>query len=145
MKTARWAIRNRHFCGLPKAFAHSPLRSRAADKVGHVTVGALLAEQGYMQGNKKTLEGTSHPDRDAQFQFIAERAKACIEDGQPVISVDTKKKELVGLYKNGGKSYRPKGDAFPLKCWEKHGHGADYKSINLILMRIFNITCVMKC
>jgi len=87
-------------------------------KVGHVTVGALLAEQGYsLQGNKKTLEGTSHPDRDAQFQFIAERAEACIEDGQPVISVDTKKKELVGPYKNGGKSYRPKGD--PVKV---NGH-----------------------
>jgi hypothetical protein len=79
-------------------------------KVGHVTVGALLAEQGYsLQGNKKTLEGTSHPDREAQFQFISERAKSCIEDGQPVISVDTKKKELVGPYKNQGKSYRPKG------------------------------------
>lgn len=87
-------------------------------KVGHVTVGALLAEQGYsLQGNKKTLEGTSHPDRDAQFQFIAERAEACIEDGQPVISLDTKKKELVGPYKNGGKSYRPKGD--PVKV---NGH-----------------------
>jgi hypothetical protein len=87
-------------------------------KVGHVTVGTLLAEQGYsLQGNKKTLEGISHPDRDAQFQFIAERAKVCIEDGQPVISVDTKKKELVGPYKNGGKSYRPKGD--PVKV---NGH-----------------------
>jgi hypothetical protein len=87
-------------------------------KVGHVTVGTLLAEQGYsLQGNKKTLEGTSHPDRDAQFQFIAERAKSCIGDGQPVISVDTKKKELVGPYKNGGKSYRPKGD--PVKV---NGH-----------------------
>lgn len=80
-------------------------------KVGHVTVGTLLAEQGYsLQGNKKTLEGASHPDRDAQFQFIATRAKSFQEDGQPVISVDTKKKELVGPFKNGGKSYRPKGD-----------------------------------
>jgi len=85
-------------------------------KVGHVTVGTLLAEQGYsLQGNKKTLEGTSHPDRDAQFQFIAARAKAFQEQGQPVISVDTKKKELVGPCKNGGVSYRPKGDPVKVK------------------------------
>ncbi len=85
-------------------------------KVGHVTVGALLAEQGYsLQGNKKTLEGTAHPDRDAQFQFIASRAKECQEHAQPVISVDTKKKELVGPYKNQGKSYRPKGDPVKVK------------------------------
>jgi len=80
-------------------------------KIGYVTVGALLAEQSYsLQGNRKTLEGSSHPDRDAQFQFIAERAKANEDQGQPVISVDTKKKELVGLYKNAGRSYRRKGD-----------------------------------
>ena len=85
-------------------------------KIGHVTVGALLAEQGYsLQGNRKTLEGSSHPDRDAQFQFIAERVKANEEQGQPVISVDTKKKELVGLYKNGGRSYRCKGDPIEVK------------------------------
>jgi transposase len=80
-------------------------------KIGHVTVGTLLAEQGYsLQGNRKTLEGSSHPDRDAQFQFIAERTKANEDQGQPIISVDTKKKELVGLYKNAGRSYRRKGD-----------------------------------
>jgi len=85
-------------------------------KVGHVTVGTLLAEQGYsLQGNKKTLEGTSHPDRDAQFQFIAARAKAFQEQGQPVISVDTKKKELVGPYKNEGRAYRPEGDPVKVK------------------------------
>ncbi len=92
--------------------------SASGHKIGHVTVGNLLAEQGYsLQGNKKTLEGSSHPDRDAQFQFIAARVKAFHEQGQPVISVDTKKKELVGLYKNTGKSYRPKGD--PIKV---NGH-----------------------
>jgi len=85
-------------------------------KIGHVTVGALLAEQDYsLQGNRKTLEGSSHPDRDAQFQFIAERVKANEDEGQPVISVDTKKKELVGLYKNGGRSYRRKGDPVEVK------------------------------
>jgi Rhodopirellula transposase DDE domain len=85
-------------------------------KVGHVSVGALLDEQGYsLQGNRKTLEGSAHPDRDAQFQFITARVKATMEQGQPVISVDTKKKELVGLYKNGGRLYRPKGDPVKVK------------------------------
>lgn len=93
----------------------SALQARG-HKVGHVTVGALLAEQGYsLQGNKKTLEGTSHPDRDAQFQFIGTRAKEFLESGQPVISVDTKKKELVGPFKNNGKVYRPKGDPVKVK------------------------------
>lgn len=85
-------------------------------KIGHVTVGNLLSVQGYsLQGNRKTLEGGSHPDRDAQFKFIAERVTANQEQGQPVISVDTKKKELVGLYKNGGRSYRPKGAPVEVK------------------------------
>ena len=84
--------------------------------IGHVTVGTLLAEQGFsLQGNRKVLEGTCHPDRDKQFQFIAERVKSNLEQGQPVISVDTKKKELVGFYKNGGRSYRPKGDPVKVK------------------------------
>jgi len=85
-------------------------------RIGHVTVGVLLAEQGYsLQGNRKTLEGSAHPDRDAQFRFITERVKAAMEQGQPVISVDTKKKELVGLYRNGGRSYRPTGDPARVK------------------------------
>ncbi|MBI4707626.1 MAG: ISAzo13 family transposase [Candidatus Omnitrophica bacterium] len=106
----------------PLLWTTQSLRSLAAalqsrgHKIGHVTVGTLLAEQGYsLQGNRKTLEGTSHPDRDAQFQFIRERVEASQEQGQPVISVDTKKKELVGFYKNGGRSYRPKGDPVKVK------------------------------
>lgn len=85
-------------------------------KIGHVTVGSLLAGLGFsLQGNRKTLEGTSHPDRDAQFQFIADRAKANLDAGEPVISVDTKKKELVGNFKNAGRTYRPKGDPTEVK------------------------------
>jgi hypothetical protein len=106
----------------PLLWTTQSLRSLAAHlqakghKIGHVTVGTLLSEQGYsLQGNRKTLEGMSHPDRDAQFQFIAERAKANEEQGQPVISVDTKKKELVGLYKNAGRSYRPRGEPVAVK------------------------------
>jgi hypothetical protein len=85
-------------------------------KIGHVTVGNLLSDQGYsLQGNRKTLEGNSHPDRDAQFKFIAERVTENQKQGEPVISVDTKKKELVGLYKNSGRSYRPKGAPVEVK------------------------------
>jgi len=80
-------------------------------KISASKVGELLHEQGYsLQGNRKTLEGTEdHPDRDAQFKHISREVTACQKRGQPVISVDTKKKELVGTFKNAGKEWRPKG------------------------------------
>jgi len=79
--------------------------------ISHVSVGALLKDMGYgLQGNRKTLEGSAHPDRNAQFEFINQKADAALLAGQPVISVDTKKKELVGQFKNGGKEWRPEGD-----------------------------------
>ena len=71
-----------------------------------------------LQGNQKTLEGSSHPDRNAQFEFISARTKEAMRDGQPVISVDTKKKELVGQYKNGGKELRPKGKPEQVKVYD---------------------------
>jgi len=78
--------------------------------ISHVTVGTLLKELGYsLQGNRKTLEGTNHPDRNKQFEFINEKIKTALVTGQPVISVDTKKKELVGQYKNDGKEWYPQG------------------------------------
>lgn len=81
---------------------------------GHVvserTVNRLLHDLGYsLQSNRETIEGKGHPDRDAQFQFINRRAKAFQRQGQPVVSVDTKKKELVGQYRNGGREWQPKG------------------------------------
>lgn len=81
-------------------------------QVSHPKVGDLLQhELGYsLQGNRKTLEGTGHPDRNAQFEFINKEAAACMAGGNPVISVDTKKKELVGAYKNNGKNWRPQGE-----------------------------------
>lgn len=80
-------------------------------KISHVTVGAMLKELGYsLQGNRKTLEGSVHPDRNAQFEFINQRIESALNAGQPVISVDTKKKELVGQYKNGGKEWLPEGE-----------------------------------
>jgi len=75
------------------------------------TVGRLLRAAGYsLQGNRKTKEGGAHPDRDAQFEHINATVKAFQRRGQPVISVDTKKKELVGDFKNGGREWRPRGE-----------------------------------
>jgi transposase len=85
--------------------------NRMGHKTSHRMVAELLHEMEYsLQGNRKTLEGESHPDRNAQFEFINQRVKALQSMEQPVISVDTKKKELVGDFKNGGKELRPKGD-----------------------------------
>ena len=85
----------------------------------HASIGNLLKKMGYsLQGNQKTLEGSSHPDRNAQFEFINSRIKKAMCDGQPVISVDTKKKELVGQYKNVGKELRPKGKPEQVKVYD---------------------------
>jgi Rhodopirellula transposase DDE domain len=85
-------------------------------KVSPDTVGDLLRAEGFsLQGNAKTIEGAQHPDRDVQFRYISEQARACQEAGDPVISVDTKKKELVGDFANGGKDYRPKGSPAPVR------------------------------
>ena len=77
----------------------------------------LLREQGYsLQANAKTIEGTQHPDRDAQFRYLNDQVREHHSGrGQPVISVDTKKKELVGQYKNGGREWRPTGEPEPVK------------------------------
>jgi hypothetical protein len=80
-------------------------------QVSPTLVQRLLHEAGYsLQANSKTLEGRQHPDRDAQFRHIHDTVSACLAVGTPVISVDCKKKELVGQYKNNGKDYRPAGD-----------------------------------
>jgi transposase len=79
-------------------------------RVGADTVGDLLREQGFsLQGNAKTLEGKQHPDRDAQFRYINEQVKDHQGTGDPVISVDAKKKELIGEFKNAGREWRPQG------------------------------------
>ncbi|OCX74567.1 ISAzo13 family transposase [Acidithiobacillus thiooxidans] len=85
--------------------------SEQGHRISHVSVGILLKELGYsLQGNRKTLEGTDHPDRDAQFRYIQEKTQQALDAVQPVISVDTKKKELVGNYKNAGQEWRPQGE-----------------------------------
>jgi transposase len=79
-------------------------------KVSADTVGDLLRAEGFsLQGNAKTLEGQRHPDRDGQFRYISEQVKAHQDTADPVISVDTKKKELVGQFANGGREWRPGG------------------------------------
>jgi Rhodopirellula transposase DDE domain len=76
----------------------------------------LLSAMGYsMQSNRKVIEGKQHPDRDAQFKHIAKQIAAFSSSGQPTISVDTKKKELVGAFKNGGREWRPHGEPTKVK------------------------------
>ena len=85
--------------------------NRMRHVVSHQVVADLLHQLGYsLQANSKTKEGTSHPDRNEQFEHLNGKVKWCLGRKQPVISVDTKKKELVGDFKNGGRELRPKGD-----------------------------------
>src|SRR5918912_1828563 len=84
--------------------------------VSQKRVGALLRELGYScQANRKTRAGTSHPDRDAQFAPINATVQAAMAAGEPAISVETKKKELVGDFKNPGRERRPKGRPEPVR------------------------------
>jgi transposase len=87
---------------------------RQGFRVSSVKVGQLLKEAGYsLQANRKTIEGNQHPDRNAQFEFISKRIVALQKNNQPTISVDTKKKEVLGNLKNAGKTYRRQKD--PIK------------------------------
>jgi DNA-binding phage protein len=85
--------------------------NRTGHRVSYPVVAELLHELGYsLQANRKTQEGGSHPDRNAQFEYIEGKVRRYLTLDQPVISVDTKKKELVGDFKNGGQEWRPKGN-----------------------------------
>jgi hypothetical protein len=85
-------------------------------EVSHQLVADLLHEMDYsLQANRKTREGPPHPDRDAQFGYINERVQRFQEGRQPIISVDTKKKELVGDFKNAGREWRPQGNPEPVR------------------------------
>ena len=101
--------------------------------VSHTVVAELLHQLGYsLQGNVKTREGRQHPDRDGQFRFIAETVKRAQRRGQPAISVDTKKKELVGDFKNGGRAWRRAGEPDRVRVHDfiirdsKHGKAIPY-------------------
>ncbi|MCX4548491.1 ISAzo13 family transposase [Streptomyces sp. NBC_01267] len=85
--------------------------TRQGHRISADTVADVLREEGFsLQGNAKVIEGKQHPDRDGQFRYINEQAKAHQAAGDPVISVDTKKKEVLGPLKNGGGEWRPAGD-----------------------------------
>jgi len=85
--------------------------SRHGVRVGNETVARLLRENGYrLQATSKTVEGAQHPDRNAQFEHINAQAQECLGQGVPFISVDTKKKELVGNFKNAGREWQPQGE-----------------------------------
>jgi hypothetical protein len=87
--------------------------------VAERTVAKLLHGAGYsLQAVRKTREGGTHPDRDAQFRYLSEQVNAHLRDGQPVVSVDTKKKELVGQYKNAGREWQPKGEPEQVEVYD---------------------------
>ena len=89
------------------------------------TINTLLARLGYsLQSNRKTREGGKHPDRNAQFEHINAKAGSFQKSGQPVVSVDTKKKELVGDFKNGGREWQPKGQPGGGEGPRLQGHGS---------------------
>lgn len=90
--------------------------TRGGHAVSAGTVGTLLHEAGYsLQANTKTMEGTRHPDRDAQFHYLNEKAREFRDAGLPVVSVDAKKKELIGEFKNVGREWAPKGQPIAVK------------------------------
>jgi transposase len=90
--------------------------ARLGHSISHDTVGRLLEEMDYsLQANRKTREGKDHPDRDAQFDYINRKVRQFQRRGQPVVSVDTKKKELLGDFKQSGREWRPQGCPEPVR------------------------------
>jgi hypothetical protein len=100
----RWTCKSTHVLSHEMFVRHG---LRVSDR----TVAKLLKEHDYsLQAPSKSVEGTQHPDRNAQFEHITAKAEGCLERGVPVLSVDTKKKELVGNFKNGGREWQPEGE-----------------------------------
>jgi transposase len=101
--------------------------------VSHSTVARLLKDAGYsLQSNRKTIEGKQHPDRNAQFEYINRRIKSQQRAGQPALSVDTKKKENIGKYKNSGRTWRRKGQPIEVQTHdfpEKDDQGKTVKAV----------------
>ena len=113
--------------------------ARQGHPVSAPTVGGLLRENGFsLQGNAKTLEGDQHPDRDAQFRYINEQAKDHQAAGEPVISVDTKKREQLGRLPMGGREWRPKGEPVQVEDHSFFFTGPDVEQA--IPYRIYDIT-----
>ncbi|MBV8609425.1 MAG: ISAzo13 family transposase [Singulisphaera sp.] len=111
MSPLRWTCKS-----AAKLAAELRARGHAASER---SVNRLLHGLGYsLQSNRKTIEGKGHPDRDAQFQHINRRVKAFQRQGQPVVSVDAKKKELVGQFRNGGREWQPKGQPEEVEVYD---------------------------
>jgi Rhodopirellula transposase DDE domain len=111
--------------------------TRQGHKVSAGTVGDLLREEGFsLQGNAKTIEGTRHPDRDAQFRYISEQVTGHQGAGDPVISVDTRKKELVGEFRNAGRQWRPTGQPAAVRTHDFPGDSAG----SAIPYGVYNVT-----
>ncbi len=108
MSPLRWTSKSvRQLAASLQAMGHQVSRQLVAE---------LLTAAGYsLQANRKTREGPSHPDRDAQFRYLNQQVRRFQAATQPVISVDTKKKELVGDFKNAGRQWRPKGEPTPVR------------------------------
>ncbi|MFB6784299.1 ISAzo13 family transposase [Streptomyces sp. NPDC056352] len=99
--------------------------SRQGRRVGHDTVASLLKAEGFsLQATSRTTEGARHPDRDAQFRYINDQAKACLADGQPVISVDAKKKEVLGRYAVVGREWHRAGQPLEVRAHDFPEKGA---------------------
>jgi hypothetical protein len=100
----RWTCKSTHVLS-------AELLANNSIQISYKTVAKLLRDHGYsLQAPNKSVEGAQHPDRNAQFERINAKAQDCVERGVPVISVDTKKKELVGNFKNGGREWQPTGE-----------------------------------
>jgi hypothetical protein len=111
MSPLRWTCKStRNLAGELSAMGHT---------VSHTKVGQLLLDLNYsLQGTRKVMEGASHPDRNAQFEFIYNQVNDFQFHNQPVISVDTKKKELIGSFANGGTEYQPKGKPVEVQTYD---------------------------
>jgi len=103
MTNLRWTCKSTRNLAKELARQNHPVSNR--------TISTLLQREGFsLQGNRKSKEGSQHPDRNAQFEYIDSKVSVFIENNQPAVSIDTKKKELVGEYKNGGREWRPSKD-----------------------------------
>ena len=99
--------------------------ARQGYRVSHVTVARCLREPGsYLQANVKTIEGTQHRDRDAQFRYLNQQIRRFVRRHDPVVSVDTKKKELIGRFENRGQRWQPKGAAEAVNVHDFPSQGA---------------------
>jgi Rhodopirellula transposase DDE domain len=121
----RWTTKStRHLADALTAMGH---------RVSHSVVAKILRSLGYsLQGTRKTLEGKQHSDRDAQFRYINDLARQFLASGDPVISVDTKKKELVGRYGQSGQEWQPQGEPVEVSTYDFPGQ-ADGKAIPYVV------------